>query len=206
MMTDINIRNTTLFISDICDRMNTFKIPHFQRGYEWDVNDVLALLDSIKNGYPIGTIILWETDTLDRDSDTWYNYVLDGQQRLTTLSEVLCKDNRWNIGYDLFLDEFRLLDDVNIYDCILPMDAILNTVPFLRFTRTISPECDNYELYIERAQKIADKFRKLNVPIVQMHGGDLLDALTVFGRINKAGKPLSDELLSRIEDLKGIIK
>lgn len=38
-----------------------YKIPPFQRGFVWELEQVLALLDSIYQDYPIGTILLWNT-------------------------------------------------------------------------------------------------------------------------------------------------
>ena len=34
--------------------------PGFQRPFVWDEADIIALLDSMWRGYPIGTILLWE--------------------------------------------------------------------------------------------------------------------------------------------------
>jgi len=73
------------------------KIPAFQRGYVWDQGQVIELLDSVLNDYPIGSVLLWNTkDVLkstrnvagfklpDRPPDYPVNYVLDGQQRLSS--------------------------------------------------------------------------------------------------------------------------
>lgn len=74
------------------------KIPQFQRDFVWDVKKSADLMDSIIKGYPIGTFIFWRTneqlrivrDIGDLDlprtkSGEFADYVLDGQQRLTTL-------------------------------------------------------------------------------------------------------------------------
>jgi hypothetical protein len=71
------------------------KIPAFQRGYVWKQNQVIELLESVVNEYPIPSILLWKSsDRLkstrniagyripDRDEAYPVNYVLDGQQRL----------------------------------------------------------------------------------------------------------------------------
>jgi hypothetical protein len=88
----------------------SFRIPNIQRGYEWDPQRVLKLLDSIMNGYPIGAIMIWQpagddakeirTRAFVRDYDDESDYltssphasdsespffVLDGQQRLQSL-------------------------------------------------------------------------------------------------------------------------
>ncbi|ABR55820.1 protein of unknown function DUF262 [Methanococcus aeolicus Nankai-3] len=75
------------------------KVPKFQRNFVWSLDRTAKLLDSILKGYPIGTFILWETnERLNNiknignlelppvpDDDTKIQYVLDGQQRITSL-------------------------------------------------------------------------------------------------------------------------
>ena len=73
-------------------------LPKFQREYVWERPQILMLLDSIAKGYPIGSILLWQTRQelhserqiadLDVDlprPDYPVNYLLDGQQRLSTI-------------------------------------------------------------------------------------------------------------------------
>ena len=52
-------------------------LPEFQRGYVWNRDQVRGLMRSLYRGYPVGSLLTWETrgDLL----------ILDGQQRLTTL-------------------------------------------------------------------------------------------------------------------------
>jgi uncharacterized protein with ParB-like and HNH nuclease domain len=74
------------------------RIPAFQRGFVWDAEHVAYLMDSIYKGYPFGAVILWRTkETLnfernlgpfelpDRTPDFPVDYVLDGQQRITSI-------------------------------------------------------------------------------------------------------------------------
>lgn len=91
-----------------------FFLPSFQRRYEWDEDDIKDLVESIINSYPIGTIILWkpskasvsEIDPFSRSllnttfatkerSKTYY--IVDGQQRLTSLILLF---NEWRIKRD----------------------------------------------------------------------------------------------------------
>lgn len=85
------------------------KLPKFQRPFVWKKKDILSLLDSIYKGYPIGSILLWFTKEKlasernigdfkidDRSLEYPTNYLLDGQQRLSTLCGALF----WN-GSDL---------------------------------------------------------------------------------------------------------
>ena len=83
-------------ISDI--QKGLIKIPQFQRDFVWDLTKSANLMDSIIKGYPIGTFIFWKTKERLRSirniggielpeptpGDFVY-FVLDGQQRLTSL-------------------------------------------------------------------------------------------------------------------------
>ncbi|BAZ13389.1 hypothetical protein NIES4071_52280 [Calothrix sp. NIES-4071] len=77
------------------------RIPAFQRNFVWEPDQVAFLLDSIYKRFPIGTVIFWKTDnrlTSEKDlgrftlpeprRDYPVNYVLDGQQRITSLFSV----------------------------------------------------------------------------------------------------------------------
>lgn len=74
------------------------KIPQFQRDFVWEKKAAAQLLDSIAKGFPIGTFIMWETQEELRSIRNIGNhrlpdtpaghvaqYVLDGQQRITSL-------------------------------------------------------------------------------------------------------------------------
>ncbi|MCX8514327.1 MAG: DUF262 domain-containing protein, partial [Burkholderiales bacterium] len=74
------------------------KIPQFQRDFVWTIKHSAALIDSIIKGYPIGTFIMWKTkerlksvrniggiDLPDSNDGDFVDFVLDGQQRLTSL-------------------------------------------------------------------------------------------------------------------------
>jgi hypothetical protein len=38
------------------------KLPTFQRPQVWNVGQVIDLLDSVDNGYPVGSLLFWLTD------------------------------------------------------------------------------------------------------------------------------------------------
>src|SRR5438874_2425134 len=75
------------------------RLPEMQRRYVWPATRVRDLLDSLYRGYPSGTILVWETDREMPSRDlavsqghspfTGHKLLLDGQQRLTSLSAIL---------------------------------------------------------------------------------------------------------------------
>lgn len=70
-----------------------------QRGYVWKGTRVRDLLDSLYRGYPSGNILVWETEeslplrdmAIGQNVSPYQGFklLLDGQQRLTSLSAVL---------------------------------------------------------------------------------------------------------------------
>lgn len=75
------------------------RLPEMQRRYVWRSTRVRDLLDSLYRGYPSGAILLWETDesvplqefAIEQQKNAFHStrLLLDGQQRLTSLSAVI---------------------------------------------------------------------------------------------------------------------
>ncbi len=75
------------------------RLPEMQRGYVWKASRVRDLLDSLYRDYPSGMILVWETDRQMPSRDLavaqpdnpfkGHRLLLDGQQRLTSLTAIL---------------------------------------------------------------------------------------------------------------------
>ncbi|HMZ57022.1 MAG TPA: DUF262 domain-containing protein, partial [Nitrospira sp.] len=75
------------------------RLPEIQRHYVWQGTRVRDLLDSLYRGYPSGSILMWETDepvptrefaiAQETNAFAGRKLLLDGQQRLTSLTAVL---------------------------------------------------------------------------------------------------------------------
>lgn len=81
------------------------QLPDFQRGWVWDDTHIQSLLVSIGRSFPVGAIMLLETGgemrfqmrpvenvQLSQPLPDAAKLILDGQQRLTTLTQVLALD------------------------------------------------------------------------------------------------------------------
>ena len=79
-------------------RRSQYQIPTFQREVVWDRDQIKRLWDSIFKFYPLGSILVWRTETRlhnhreigghplqDGIAEQEYHYLLDGQQRMTAL-------------------------------------------------------------------------------------------------------------------------
>lgn len=92
---------TDRMVSDLVRMIQNkdLQLPEMQREYVWQATRVRDLLDSLYRGYPSGVILAWETDedvaTTDfavetsAASSSSKLLLLDGQQRLTSLSAVI---------------------------------------------------------------------------------------------------------------------
>ena len=88
-------------------------LPDFQRSFVWPYVAIKDLLISIFKGYYIGSILLLDADSkclpfafrpiegIDGlpDEDLIQKYILDGQQRITTLHYVLYAPEKVNLKY-----------------------------------------------------------------------------------------------------------
>lgn len=97
--------STKTQLSKLLDEIADGKIqlPDFQRGWVWDDEHIRSLLVSIARSFPIGAVMLLETggetkfqvrlvEGIERPDDTSSlaeQLILDGQQRLTSLAQVL---------------------------------------------------------------------------------------------------------------------
>lgn len=87
-------------VADLVNRFDNgeIRLPLMQRDYVWPPRKVVNLLDSLYKGWPIGSFYVWQTPSqpLERQRaggiiparrmDGLYGFLLDGQQRLTSLS------------------------------------------------------------------------------------------------------------------------
>src|SRR5205823_5934138 len=75
-------------------------IPEFQREYVWKKSKAPLLIDSLYRGFPISSLLLWQSDeeTRARRRDprparaALMSWLIDGQQRVITLSRTLNGD------------------------------------------------------------------------------------------------------------------
>ena len=84
-------------ISTILDHIDSgyMALPEFQRGYVWSRAQVRALFDSLYRGHPVGSLLVWATESRGADhrgdgqlASGVVKLLLDGQQRITSLYGV----------------------------------------------------------------------------------------------------------------------
>jgi hypothetical protein len=205
--TPTHSRYTTL-LSDI--EKGEIKIPQFQRDFVWSIQKSAALIDSVIKAYPIGTFIFWDTkDRLrsvrnlgkvtlpdPRDGDV-VSFVLDGQQRLTSLFATLkgLKIERVTgkaedfsevyVDLDAKPDEQIVTTDLTGKDpskCIKLADLLYGGLKKLSaYPEGYHAKLDEYKQRIQSYDFSIIKVRDVQIDV----------ATEIFTRINVGGKPLS---------------
>lgn len=98
--------STKTLLSDLLAKVveGKLQLPDFQRGWVWDDEHIQSLLVSVARSFPIGAVMLLETggeirfqvravEGVDLPPNTKpEELILDGQQRLTSLTQVLKVD------------------------------------------------------------------------------------------------------------------
>src|SRR3712207_5467950 len=94
------------------------RLPEIQRGYVWKPPQVAKLLDSLYHEYPSGSLLLWEADkapeTRSMRTDAGSQpaaqsplYLLDGQQRLTSLHRVFTGHLHGDVVFNIETEVFQ---------------------------------------------------------------------------------------------------
>ncbi|MFP5476697.1 MAG: DUF262 domain-containing protein, partial [Gammaproteobacteria bacterium] len=229
------IANTTskpdiLPLSDLLDGVmqGEYRIPRFQRPYVWSLDDMVQLFDSVAKGYPIGSLLIWQTERTDISSlpvvgpitvpetgPVVKSYVVDGHQRLATLLGVLklpedhprerLDDWRWWIAYDLEKERFEHIKDIKskIPVHMMPLRNILRTVDFARRARELLSDpfiqSEHANLLLDRADALQKSIREYRLPMIVMKSGSLDDAVTIFARVNQRGRDMTpDQMVSAL--------
>lgn len=191
----------------------TIRIPGFQRRFVWPPQKAALLMDSLYKQYPVGSILLWRTSQrLKRENrlgifqlpepqkDYPIDYVLDGQQRLTSifttfqlqLSPVAEDPETWlPIYYDFHAEQdaqdskFVALNDAEVdKDRHFPLATFFDPVTFSTETRALE------ETRHREIANVQQRFLTTLLPVQTFETEDRASVAIVFERVNRMGIPL----------------
>lgn len=191
------------------------KIPKFQRDFVWTIDKTAKLLDSILKGYPIGTFILWQTDERINDIKNVGNldipdtpdgvkvqYVLDGQQRITSLFAAYLGAHIQKVGEKKITDYGNIVVnlDVDINDNDEQViteepvsDKHISLCDVLNFSYSKAKELSARfsEAELEKIDAYSTAFKTYEFSTVVLRKEDIDSAIEVFTRINTGGQTLT---------------
>ncbi|MEZ2142642.1 DUF262 domain-containing protein [Bradyrhizobium sp. DN5] len=186
-------------------------LPKFQRDFVWEKHQIIDLLDSIANNYPIGSVLLWRSREVLRSErniadleiaptqqDYPVNYLLDGQQRLSTICGALYwqgkePDSRWNLAYDLRTRAFlhlNTLDDPPLHQ--VRLNKIRDPSAYFQHVSSLQTLTGTDVAALEaHAKELFDRFKDYKVATVTLHEMSIQAVAPIFERINSRGTPLT---------------
>ena len=180
-------------------------LPEFQRPFVWKRKQILELMDSVYRNYPIGSLLIWEStqqlaskrsiadlEIAERSESYPFNYLLDGQQRLSAICGVLYwapGDPRsvWIVIFDLRSGKFSHTDQAEEHSTFqIPLRRMADPPEFYR---RLGPIDDS--VMKERADLLFTRFLQYQVPLVTLGDMSIDDVAPVFERINSTGTRLT---------------
>ncbi|MFY2560700.1 DUF262 domain-containing protein [Corallococcus terminator] len=205
---------TAFSIEDLMDKVQRgeVRIPSFQRPLKWTSEDIRALFDSVYRGYPIGTLLFWKREAsaaslhygpahIDAPSSAQALWVVDGQQRISSLTSVLLRkgtvDMRGLDDFSIFFDLetaelIRPTDEQSIQAHWLPLNVTLDSEHLLEWLdgypgRTQHPE------HTKAAIRFGKAIREFQLPAYIVDADEEQTLRIIFKRLNTSGKPLTQE-------------
>ena len=185
------------------------RIPAFQREFVWKEKQMIELLESVSEGFPIGSILLWGVDSkmlklapgdassfpvLEEKFPT--SYVLDGMQRLSTLYGVFhfvegAHKNIFKVSYDLRQKRFVHASDEEEGQAqtLIPMSALFAPRLLLDHQAKLSV-LDDADVLMDQLLSLQAAFQDYMVPVVTIRSNDVHRIVGIFEKINSTGTRL----------------
>ena len=200
----------TDLISEI--QKGQIKVPKFQRNFVWSLDKTAKLLDSILKGYPIGTFILWETNERLNDiknignlelpaipDDIKVQYVLDGQQRITSLYAAFLGAKIQKEGEKKITDYSEIYVDLDGDVENNDNQIVVSEEPeskHITLHKLLSAKYGELrEMYsneeIDKIQEYKETFTTYDFSTIVLRKEDIDSAIEVFTRINTGGQTLT---------------
>ncbi|MGK7913148.1 MAG: DUF262 domain-containing protein [Synechococcus sp.] len=204
--------------------MGSIALPEFQRGYVWNRDQVRNLMASLYRGHPVGSLLVWETQTEQVIEQARGNgnlsagtvkLLLDGQQRITSLYGLIRgKAPKFFDGnpksftglyFNLEEETFAFYMPtrmegnplwINVTE--LMQQGLGTFAPTLITNPDLAPKLS---IYFERLNAI-DAIKKRDFHIEEVTGADKTvdEVVDIFNNVNSGGTKLSkgDLALARI--------
>lgn len=210
----------TLSIRELLELISRgqLRIPAFQRGFVWEPERVAYLMDSIYKAYPFGSLMFWRTKEklkFDRDlgpfklpepkEDYPVDYVLDGQQRVTSIFGVFqtgmepSNEINWlDIYFDLSAEptaqdsQFIALKTEEVDPAKhFPLSTLFSVSAYRK-------ACEDFDAEtIERIDEMQSVFKETKIPVQISKTDDKATVAIIFERVNRQGVELDTlQLLS----------
>lgn len=196
-------------------------LPEIQRDFVWRSKDVYLLFDSLYRELPIGDMLVWKAKTpvphktfrarskKGLSFDQFYGYLLDGQQRLSSVKLVMDRDENFPLMFSLWHEDeedpffwpsrkerenpwYISVADV-FEDLVKPYELIEKLKTDENFV--IRRDTDRIFAIHGRLRRILD----YPIGIIEFENPDYRTATQLFIRFNSTGKKLKQSDLAASE-------
>lgn len=189
--------------------MGSLTLPRFQRGYVWKRPDVSKLMRSLYKGYPVGSLLIWETHAT-RDiirgeqplAPGAHKLLLDGQQRITTLYGIINdKVPPFSDGNTASFRNLYFNVETQVFEFYGPV-RMKNDPLWISVTEVMQRGLDpfferfaaleNKTVYFSRVNQLANiKNRQFHIETVSGVDKDIDTVVDIFNQVNSGGTKLS---------------
>ena len=187
------------------------KIPQFQRDFVWTIQKSAGLIDSIVKGYPIGTFIFWKTkerlrsvrnlggqELPEPEKEETIDFVLDGQQRLTSLYACLkgitiqrVESNKIDDFSKIYIN-LKAEENEQIVLTEITSDDRKSFISILELlTGGLTALAEYPKEYHKKIETYKNRIESYQHSIIQVKEAPIDVATEIFTRINVGGKSLS---------------
>lgn len=201
----MQLESTTRQLSQLVTEISNgaIRLPEVQRGYVWKSTQVAAFVDSLYRGYPIGSLLFWRTDIAPRTRKADIGglpaesgaplYLLDGQQRLTSLHRVFNDHEAARTVFNVETEKFQNRSSITDKDMRwVPVSDILNGgIDLFELTEKLAkrlPDFDRNTIY-KRLVNV-EKIKERTVHLEILTEFDYQEVSDIFIRVN-SGRSLT---------------
>lgn len=188
-------------------------VPMFQRGKRWNENQENTFIDSLKRGYPVGTMLFYKK--VENNQEIYM--LVDGLQRGNTIKKYLSNPTHYftkdSIPEKLISDVFNTLEIVTsekvakskIKDCIVSVIKAADNVDDVEaydLAKYITEEIPTnvagildkiirlLKPFLKEYKENFEEIEKSTIPVI-VYSGEEDSLQDIFERINSKGTPLN---------------
>ena len=136
-----------------------YVLPSFQRDFVWKMEQIENLFNSIRLGYPFGTLLFWRINMAETvqtlNNETFYGFILNFQEDKNDISQREAP-LQLNNDYWVVLDGQQRLTSINI--------GLLGSYKKrARYQRKDNPDYPEYHLYMLVSDEVENPFKFIKV-------------------------------------------
>lgn len=200
MSSDIRLDTASVSVDQLLARVRSgeIRVPEFQRSFTWRRPDVQKLIDSVHKSFPIGTLLVWKKPgpaerlrlgglSFDAHASENVWWVVDGQQRVTSLANLLMlasAERPFNVAFDVEKGSWSVPRAET-----LALSTAVDSEGLLEWLAARSLSVDARK----RAIQLGARLKEYRVPVWVVETSDESAIREIFGRLNSLGKKLKPE-------------